>query len=167
MPANPNFVPYAKAIAEAKARLEEHNALNLSLKQQADGCAEFFQTLGVFLSQEMQKANEGLAESGFNDRFDGLYAAKPPEHRMIISFGGVSDTREITLDLGDKNYPTVRIKDAADSPTGTLQFVLKDVGVGLQAFTTEGGGTANWSIPLSGADVAARTVENIIDGLFR
>jgi hypothetical protein len=158
---------YAKAIAEAKDRREAQEALDAAVRKQTDDCGTFFRSVGEFLSKEMGKANEGLAEAGFKDKFDGLYAAKPPEFRMAISFGGAPDTRDITLDLSDRNYPTIRIKDVNDSPTASLQFVLKDVGKGMQAFVTEGGGTAKWSVPLSAAEVAARTIENVIDGLFR
>lgn len=167
MAAESYFSPYAKAIAEAKNRHEAQEALDAAIRKQTDDCAAFFKALGECLSKEMGKANEGLAQSGFKNQFDGLYAAKPPDFRMTISFGGAPDTREIILDLSDRSYPTIRIRDAEDSPTGSLQFVLKDVDKGLQAYVTEGGGTARWDLPLSAADVAVRTIENVIDGLFR
>ncbi|HEU5351263.1 MAG TPA: hypothetical protein VFU55_06670 [Terracidiphilus sp.] len=165
-----NFIApssYVKAIAEAKTRRDEYEARESALKKQSDDCSEFFRALGVSLSAEMNKANEGLRESSFKELFEGLFAARAPEHQMLISFGGSQNARDITLDLSDKNYPTIRIKDLNNSPTGSLQFVLKNVGKGMQAFVTEGGGTANWSIPLSVDQVAARVVENVIDDLYR
>lgn len=165
-----NFISptsYTKAIAEAKTRRDEYEARESALKKQYDDCSEFFKALGVSLSAEMNNANEGLRSSEFKELFEGLFAAKPPEHQMLISFGGQQNARDLTLDLSDKNYPTIRVKDLNNSPTGSLQFVLKDVGKGMQAFITEGGGTANWSIPLSVDQVAARVVENVIDDLYR
>lgn len=160
-------VGYAKAIADAQARREAQIALNQAAQLRVSGCVTFFKSLAEALGAEMRKANEALRQSGFQDVFEGLYMAKPPESRMIISFGGAPQAREISLDLEDPNYPTIHVRDAQDSPTGSLHYVIKDVGFGLQAFTTEGGGTANWSLPLSLVDVAARIVENVIDGLFR
>ncbi|HVC45762.1 MAG TPA: hypothetical protein VND90_00820 [Terracidiphilus sp.] len=167
MQSQPTPAAYTKAIAEAQARREAQMALNHAAEEQAQSCVTFFNSLGEALGTEMRKANEGLSQSGFKDLFEGLYMAKPPEYRMIISFGGTPHAREISLDMEDRNYPTIHVKDAKDSPTGSLHFVVKDVGVGMQAFTTEGGGTANWSLPLSIGEVAARIVENVIDGLFR
>ena len=160
-------VGYAKAIAEAQARRETQIALNQAAQERVAGCVSFFNNLAQALGGEMKKANDGLAQSGFSDLFEGLYMAKPPESRMIISFGGVPHAREISLDLEDPIYPTIHVRDAKDSPTGSLHFVIRDVGAGLQAFVTEGGGTANWSLPLSVTDVSTRIVENVIDGLFR
>jgi hypothetical protein len=158
---------YAKAIAEAQARREAQIAVNQAAHDRAAGCVTFFNSLTESLGTEMRKANDGLAQSGLRDYFEGLYMSKPPDYRIVISFGGQPQAREITLDLEDPNYPTIHVRDAKDSPTGSLHYVVKDVGFGLQAFTTEGGGTANWSLPLSLLDVAARIVENVIDGLFR
>lgn len=164
-----NFSPnsYARAIADATARREALRAQDLALRAQADGCVQFFKEMEGYLSQEMKKANELLGAGGFKELFEGLYISNPPEYRMILSFGGVPHAREVMLFMEDQSSPMISMSDEKRSPTGTMQFVLKDVGAGLNAYVTEGGGTANWSVSLSPGDVSIRIVENVIDGLFR
>ncbi|HUX45822.1 MAG TPA: hypothetical protein VMV57_13820 [Terracidiphilus sp.] len=164
-----SFFPnsYARAIADATARREALLALDLALRAQADGCIQFFKSLGISAGQEMRKANEMLGAAGFKHLFEGLYISNPPEYRIVMSFGGVPQAREVLLFMEDQSSPMISVTDEKKSPTGTMQFMLKDVGAGLSAYITEGGGTANWSISLTAEDVSIRIVENVIDGLYR